>query len=763
MGDGKSGRVDMPRSTLGLSAVSLLSVAAATTGFGVLLDEGLWGPVALLVAAVVVAAAALTRTLLRRRSLPIRAIGGVGAAVTAGTVAVTALFARDTAILGVIPTPESLQRFVTLVAAGEQSIVEQSIPAMADDGISFVLACGVGLFAVLVDAAATTSRHPAMAGIPLLGMLAVPVILAPGSLPLLTVVATSAAYLLLLAVHRPASSRGRPATARAVLVAAAVLSAAIIVPPLLPPLPPGSALSGSTVAGLVTGINPVVELGNDLRRTTPVTALRYSTDAEGGLYLTLSHLADFEDDAVQPVPATELRDPVDLGRPSWLGTQVETTSISTRIELDGIRTRWVPLPSAPLGVDGLVGEWLVNADGVGLSTVDGSVRETVYWVDSLVASPTPEQLRNAEVNAAGLEQFRALPAQRDPVIARVAAEVVAPDASPYEQALALQRFFTGGQFEYSEQAPLEQGYDGTSADVVANFLERRSGYCVHFAAAMTLMARTVGIPARIAVGFLPGARNPDAPSEYIVSTNDLHAWPELHFDDIGWVRFEPTPSRGVTPDYATAGVEALDDLPVESGEPSDPDAAGDLIEPTAGPEAGGSDDDLVDRVTGPSDAPDALELLGPGGIDGAIGPPTGGGADVRLAGVVVLVLAVLLFAPGLSRLVRRALRARTGEPLALWRELRDTAHDLGLPADSTLTPRQLAARWSPEWSDSEVRTLARIVATVESRVFAPPHSTLDTSTMLVSDVRATQQAMRRRVTVRRRLLAALAPASLLPQ
>ena len=552
-------------------------------------------------------------------------------------------------------------------------------------------------------------------------MLAVPVILAPGALPLLTVLATTAAFLLLLALHRPAASGGAPAFGRAVAVAASVLVAALIVPPLLPSVVAGAALPGGGVAGLVTGINPVLELGDDLRRTTPVTALRYSTDADGGLYLTLSHLAEFTDDAVQPVVAGEQVQPGTIGPPAWLGAAVATTSVSTRIQLENVRTRWLPLPSAPETVTGLAGEWRVDEAGVTLSTAEGTVREGAYEVDSLIAQPTPEQLRAAQVAAPRLEPYRALPDGIDPIIALTAQQVAdaAPGDSAYDAALALQRFFTQGDFVYSESAPVELGYDGTSADIVAVFLEARAGYCVHYASAMTLMARTLGIPSRIAVGFLPRVRNPDAPSEYVVSTDDLHAWPELHFDGIGWVRFEPTPSRGAVPDYASADVPAPDEVPEidpETGEPID--AEPDAPAPGTDPET-----DEVDRVVGPTDAPDAGDLID-GGNDGSTdgsgaSGALNGGTDARaLAATLTALLVALVLAPALWRVLRRAARLRSPDPLDHWREARDTARDLGLPADPEQTPRQLAESWSAKWSTDDVAQLDALRHALEQRAFA---------------------------------------------
>lgn len=704
------------RSTLGLSGAGLLSVAAALTAFSVLLDEGLWAPPALVVATAAVAAAAITRVVLRRTRRLWSAVVALAASGVAAFLALTVIFAADTALLGVVPMPETLQRFAQLISAGEQSIAEQSIPAIADDGIRFLLASGVAAFAVLVDTAATQTRQPASAAIPLLGMLAVPVILVPGALSVLSVLATTAAFLLVLALHRPAASGGAPAVGRAIAVAAGVLVAGLIVPPLLPSVVAGSALPGGGVAGLVTGINPVLELGNDLRRTNPVTALRYSTDAEGGLYLTLSHLAEFTADTVQPVVAGEQVQPGSVGPPDWLGAAVATTAVSSRIQLESVRTRWLPLPSAPVTVSGLAGEWRVNEAGVTVSTVEGSVRQGVYEVESLVAQPTPEQLRSAQVAAARLEPYRALPDSIDPIIALTAQQVAdaAPGDSAYDNALALQRYFTQGDFVYSETAPVELGYDGTSADIVAVFLDVKAGYCVHYAAAMTLMARTLGIPARIAVGFLPGVRDPDVPSEFVVSTDDLHAWPELHFDGLGWVRFEPTPSRGAVPDYAGAEVPAPDEAPEldpETGEPvvTEPDAAA--------PDPG---TDPVDRLTGPDDAPDAGALID-GGNDGSADEAgaLSSGTDARpLAAALTALLVALVVAPGLWRVLRRASRLRSPDPLDHWREARDTARDLGLPADLEQTPRQLAEAWSLDWRVADRAALDALRVALERRAFA---------------------------------------------
>ena len=104
---------------------------------------------------------------------------------------------------------------------------------------------------------------------------------------------------------------------------------------------------------------------------------------------------------------------------------------------------------------------------------------------------------------------------------------------------------------------------GNGTDDLVRFLTEgdggRIGYCEQFASAMAVMARSLGIPARVAVGFLEPEQVGDETCEY--SAHDLHAWPELYFAGAGWVRFEPTPpgrASGV-PAYTTERVAQLDD------------------------------------------------------------------------------------------------------------------------------------------------------------------------------------------------------------
>src|SRR5581483_11356892 len=122
---------------------------------------------------------------------------------------------------------------------------------------------------------------------------------------------------------------------------------------------------------------------------------------------------------------------------------------------------------------------------------------------------------------------------RSPV-ARLAQRVAGSAHTPYAAAAALEQWFrvTGG-FTYTNRPP-----SSSLADFV---LRTRAGYCQHFAGAMALMLRYLGVPARVVVGFSSGTYNPQR-GVWRVSDHDAHAWVEAWFRGYGWLPFDPTPA-----------------------------------------------------------------------------------------------------------------------------------------------------------------------------------------------------------------------------
>jgi hypothetical protein len=195
----------------------------------------------------------------------------------------------------------------------------------------------------------------------------------------------------------------------------------------------------------------------------------------------------------------------------------------------------------------------------------------------------------------------------------------------------------------------------------------RVGYCEQFAASMAVMGRSLGIPSRVAVGFLrPEHTSGDT---WVYSTHDLHAWPEMYFGGVGWVRFEPTPQSrtGGVPAYTTQQVPQAS-------------ASGNDSKPTAAPTSNRGDKSL--------DSPIAAKEQSTKSSSSHLG--------VLGWALVPVLLCLVLLVPRTTRtLLRRRRWAAAGDATAWveagWRELRDSALDLGVAWDDRLTLRTTAA------------------------------------------------------------------------
>ncbi len=120
-----------------------------------------------------------------------------------------------------------------------------------------------------------------------------------------------------------------------------------------------------------------------------------------------------------------------------------------------------------------------------------------------------------------------------------ARRVVGNARSPYAAVLALESWLRGtGGFVYTQHPPLAR------AEPLLDFVVRtKRGYCQHFAGAMALMLRYLGIPTRVAEGFTSGVYDPETKT-WTVTDHDAHAWVEVWFERYGWLPFDPTPGRG---------------------------------------------------------------------------------------------------------------------------------------------------------------------------------------------------------------------------
>lgn len=692
----------------------------------------------------------------------------------------TLTFAREQAFAGLIPGPEAFRHFSDLLQQGSDDIARYAIPApLESDGIRLMLVGGVLVIGLAVDTLAVTFRSAAPAGLPLLALYSVAAGLSDGGTDWLWFLVAAAGYLLLLlaegrerlaqwgrvfggAARTPGAESGGAVapvrTGRRIGVVA--LGVALVVPLALPAMNGGlldgagtGVGSGSGGGGTISAVNPLVTLRDSLNQDEDrqVMSLQTDTDADlSSLYLRIVSLDDFDGTTWKPskraitaVPDGEFPTPIGLG-PDVKRTEIETTITAS----DSYAQNWLPMPYPPSGVR-INGNWRYEPEGMTLVGDHGqTTRGATYQVKSLEVQPTAEQLSSAPAATAALEdEYTDLPDSLPEVVGRTAREITADAANPYQQAVALQDYFaiTGG-FEYDTQVQV-----GSGSQAIARFLRDKQGFCVHFSFAMAAMARSLGIPARVAVGFAPGS--PQANGSVSVGLKDAHAWPELYFEGVGWTRFEPTPNRGSVPSYTVpeAPGSTLPDPEVPSRSASSA--------PSAAPSASES-------CTAEEKKLEACESESP---QAALGTDDNGPKWYVVLAWILGGLAALAIplAPMLWRLRTRAVRlgghGRTeadvaAHALAVWQELTDTAWDFGIPPDESQTPRKAAARIVRlgHLDPTAAAAVHRVADAVEQVLYAPrPRPTAG----LAEDVRRVIGGLHGTVSRGTKLRAVLAPRS----
>ncbi|WP_256545902.1 transglutaminase TgpA family protein [Halobellus inordinatus] len=178
-----------------------------------------------------------------------------------------------------------------------------------------------------------------------------------------------------------------------------------------------------------------------------------------------------------------------------------------------------------------------------LVTPQGNVRPggtlqagETFTVTSRVPNATSERLRRAGTDYPDrvTEAYLQLPESTTQRV-RERAESVAGDAeTPYAKAVAIEAHLESSK-EYSLSVPAPSG------DAADTFLfEMDAGYCTYYATTMVVMLRSQGVPARFVTGYTPGENVGN--DSYVVRGLNSHAWVEVYFPDVGWVRFDPTPS-----------------------------------------------------------------------------------------------------------------------------------------------------------------------------------------------------------------------------
>lgn len=658
----------------------------------------------------------------------------------------TVMFASHQAIGRVLPGPQVFRQFGQLVRDGMSDVTDFATPAPVTPGIKFLLIGGVLLIALAVDAIAVTYNSAAPSGLPLLALYAVAAGLGGGGHKQLYFAVAAAGYLLLLLAEgrdrlsrwgrvfggaprqggwAGAASGGAPLapvrTGRR--IGAVALGIAVVLPFALPQHSGGVLGAGGGGGGdgpggrggQVSAIRPEVALQDYLNQPDNREVLTYKTDSSDieGMYLRILSLDRFDGASWSPSKDDQLDIPEQLPPPQGQAADVKFASIDTTVSVDkGYAQGWLPMPYPASSVQ-VDGDWRYEPEGRMVIGAHGQTTSGLqYQVTSMQLDPTAAQLAAAPPATGKIAgQYERVPGSLPSVVADTARQVTQSATSDYQRALDLQQYFTSGRFVYDTTAE-----SGTGVDAIARFLKTKRGFCVHFAFTMAAMARTLHIPARVAVGFTPGTLSADGSMS--VGFKDAHAWPELYFEGIGWTRFEPTPYRGSPPSYtvanSTAGGSSTTD-PTQHGTGSTARPA-----PTASSQCG------------------ADGHLGPVTCDNAVAAGAGGHHRSHIwwlplswwtlvYGLIILLVLLVLLLPLIWRTNARSSRLGGGREkseglvLSAWREVLDTGWDYGIPPDESETPRRAMARLVAEGrlSGSAAMAATSLATAVERTLYAP--------------------------------------------
>jgi transglutaminase-like putative cysteine protease len=693
------------------------------------------------------------------------------------------LFAPGASNAGVIPTTASLRHLGTLVSQGAGERI-YAPPVPDRPGAVMLAAAGIGLMAVAADLIAVRLRSPAIAGLPLLVLFSVPITTSAKQGPVGATIAFCLAitgYLAVLSAdgrerlriwgrlvtlwqNKDGDEQGRGPDTRALAasgrrIGLAAVCVAIFIPLLIPGIKIHKLFNGHGTAtggggsSSVTLPSPLVELRGQLLPGKHTPVLTYSTNSPDPVdqYLQI-YVLNFDPKSREwvlapssggvPVTRASLPPP-----PGLAGSTVR--SFTTRINLASGLTgytagvSYLPVPYAPTKVT-VDGSWSADSGTLMISSLDQHLAGLTYSATSQEVLPTSQQLDAAGPPPADvLRQYVPFPATSDSPLRKLALRITKHASTLYGKAMAIQDWFTKpGRFVYTTNASQQNTLTG-----LLRFLTTaREGYCQQFAFGMAALARLNGIPARVAVGYTAGTRQTNG--NWLVTSADAHAWPELYFQGAGWLRFEPTPGG------ATGQGTAFPPFYARSGSSTATGGSPGQIS------AGGSTGNLPG---GPANSLPSNRLRGLPGSSGGPAARLVHHASVPVFPIVAAVLVILALLPRTARSVSRWRRWRSAQdPVAAahvaWRELRDDLTDHGLSWHPSDSPRAVSRRVGRMLglSPAGQEALDRITTAEEHALYA---RTARTPSSLRSDVTTVRRAMASEATTRTRWQARLLPPS----
>jgi len=406
--------------------------------------------------------------------------------------------------------------------------------------------------------------------------------------------------------------------------------------------------------------------------------------------------------------------------------------------------QWLPAASQPefISLSGDSIRFDPQSDSIELP--DGSYKGLVYQTTSMEIIPTPAELNAIPTLQTPLnpdwQHELLLPTDLPPQIGAIARRVTANATTPYAKVMAIQEWLRSN-FTYDLHVPPPR-----SANDLLYFLTKsHRGYCEQFAGTMAVMLRTLGIPARVALGFTPGNYDTVA-GDYRVNTQDSHAWVEVEFPQYGWLAFEPTPTRDNP-------IASAYDVPpsVGGGQTCAPGDTACAAPPGQGGRAGG-------RVGGFSGPGERLrhERNG-GGAAPFVAPPKPVPLSSRIRHAALIALAFALAAALLlippAKAARRRLRLRARDPgartLGAFQTFADRAADVGYGRHPSETPAEYARRIGAAFPEAGPQVTALAEATSRATYSADSVTSEEADAAVAASLQASRDVWRASPRLRR--------------
>jgi len=497
---------------------------------------------------------------------------------------VSLAFLSDTLVAGVLPTSATFAAGRELWARGLELLHARPSPAYPEAGLLLLTVSGVWAVAHAIDRMVFRLMRPVAAIVVALVMWTVPLVLAPpgarAALWAAPLLMASAGVLLLsadadvgryarwVAWDDPAGLRTRryPLARSGVVLAGAAIVVGSLVAGMLPGFGDQALYELRGLGGTTLTSNPIVGIRQRLVASDsgPVLLVR----SPRPVYIRTTSLdvySEREEWTNAGINGTPVEGPVPPAEPIRFAQEAEVDVEVVNLP-DAVL---VPLPYQTVEVSGEATRAFQYDRGLATFTLDRGASlqpDDRYHALAAIPSPTADQLNSVRADGAD-PRLTTLPANVPPRVAELSREIVESEGATtrFEQALAIQNHLRG--WTYSLEVA-----EGHSGPAISSFLETQTGYCEQFAGTMAVMLRTLGVPARVAVGFtpgtptgtepaaapspaetedftgdpdrveeLPGLPAPDPVTTYAVTFANAHAWVEVLFPGLGWIAFEPTP------------------------------------------------------------------------------------------------------------------------------------------------------------------------------------------------------------------------------